>query len=144
MHIAKMYEEKWNFPHCLGSLDGKYIVFKAPANSGSYYFNYKGSNSIVLMIVADPCYKITYMNVGCNGRISDGGVFLQSSLFPALENNSLDLPPYSPLPGRSMPVPYVFVADDAFAIKPYLMKPFPYKNQSAPNRVYNYRLSRSR
>lgn len=143
-HIAEIYNKRWNFPHCIGSLDGKDVVFKAPDNSGSFYFNYKGSHSFVLMIVADPCYKIIYMNVGCNGRVSDGGVFFQSSLFSALENNSINIPRPCPLPGSSISLPFVIVADDAFALKPYLIKPFPFRNQPAPNRVYNYRLSRAR
>lgn len=36
------------------------------------------------------------------------------------------------------------VADDAFALKPYLMKPYAFRNQIMANRVFNYRLSRAR
>lgn len=117
---------------------------QAPNNSGSYYYNYKNTHSIVLMALADASYTFTYIDVGCNGRISDGGVFNNCSLSLALTNNDLNLPDPISLPGRHKPIPYLIVADDAFAMKPYLMKPFPFKDQPAPNRVFNYRLSRAR
>lgn len=142
---AKQFEEKWNFPHCVGALDGNHIVIQAPPESGSQYYNYKETHSIVLMALADANYKITYANIGVNGIVSDGAVFNNNcGLSTALQENTLNLPPSEPLPGRTKAVPYVVVADDAFAVKPFLMKPYPIRNQPGINRIYNYRLSRAR
>ena len=79
-HIADGFFTKWNFPHCIGALDGKHIQIEAPKNSGSVYFNYHGNFSVVLMAIADGDYKITYADVGCQGRISDGGVFKSTTV----------------------------------------------------------------
>ncbi len=47
--IALQFLEKWNFPNCLGAIDGKHITIVSPALSGSLFFNYKRSFSIVLL-----------------------------------------------------------------------------------------------
>lgn len=80
-NIANQYEEKWNFPNCIAAMDGKHIAIKCPIKSGSMYYNYKQFFSIVLFALVDADYRFIYVDVGCNGRISDGGVFANSSIF---------------------------------------------------------------
>lgn len=135
---------KWNFPNCIGALDGKHINMRSPNNSGSLNFNYKHTFSIVLMALADANYKFIFIDVGCKGRISDGGVFNRSSLNHALQNNSLGIPPPRPLPGTNIETPFVILADDAFALKTYIMKPYNFRGQNRDENVFNYRLSRGR
>ncbi|XP_016665006.1 uncharacterized protein LOC107885826 [Acyrthosiphon pisum] len=104
---ADQFALKWQFPHCFGAIDGKHITIVAPQNRGSLYYNYKNTHSIVLIGVADANYKLIYVDVGCNGRISDRGVFNNCSLHDALESKQLTLPEPEALPQRHLPVPYM-------------------------------------
>ena len=72
-NIEKNFKEKWNFPHCIGTVDDKHIEI-IRRGMGSQYYNYKGTNSIVLLVVAGSNYEVTWADVGMNGRISNGGV----------------------------------------------------------------------
>jgi len=113
--------KNWNFP--LGAIDGKCYILQNPINSGSDYYNYKSTFSIVLMGIADADYCFIY--VGCQGRISDGGVFRNTSFYKKLQQNKIEIPVEESLPGRTMKIPYIFVADDAFPLTNNIMKPFP-------------------
>jgi hypothetical protein len=144
MRIAKTFEDRWNFPHCIGALDGKHIAINPPPNSGSLFFNYKQFFSIVLLALVDANYKFIYVDIGQYGRISDGGVFNNSSLSTALADDLLHIPEPSAITGTDYVVPYVIVADDAFALKPNVLKPYAFRKCSQEQRIFNYRLSRAR
>jgi len=110
------------------------------------YFNYKQFFSIVLMALVDAQYKFLFVDVGSCGRFADGGVFNSCSLSAALEavDNPLQVPADCNLPGTDICLPYVMVADDAFAMKRYLVKPYSARNLNLQQRIFNYRLSRAR
>ncbi|XP_073821385.1 uncharacterized protein [Musca autumnalis] len=149
---ALHFGKKWNFFHCLGSIDGKHVAIRKPANSGSMYYNYK-------MAVVNSNYEFIMVDVGSNGRVSDGGVMFYTSFWQRFLNGQLNLPPPQPLPGIQSETPYVFIADDAFPLSTNLVpvhtrvnfikkfheiRPYSSTNLTKEQQIFNYRLSRAR
>ncbi|XP_036436857.1 protein ANTAGONIST OF LIKE HETEROCHROMATIN PROTEIN 1-like [Colossoma macropomum] len=100
--IAKDFYEKWQYPNCLGALDGKHIYIQPPGHSSSTFCNYKGCFSVVLMAVVDANYKFIYVNVGSQGRLSDSGLFAHSDLCTAMHGGLLNVPKPEPLPKATL------------------------------------------
>ncbi|XP_060879688.1 uncharacterized protein LOC132951765 [Metopolophium dirhodum] len=122
------YNKIGNFPQCGGSIDGKHVDIEAPILSGSEFYNYKGTFSIVLFAIVDANYNFIYVNVGCQGRISDGGVFKSTGFQNLMENSTLILPDKRALPGRDKLSLNVSEADDAFPLSPNIIKPYSVAN----------------
>lgn len=142
--VAQKFEMTWNFPHCVGALDGKHVNFRPPRKEGSKFRNYKGTDSIVLLGLADAEYKFLFVDVGRNGRMHDSAVFRTSLLGEKMYNNTLNLPSPRELPRYNYKLPYVIVGDDAFSLKENLLKPYPDRDLTFEKRIFNYRLSRAR
>ena len=141
LSVAREFEEKWQFPNCVGAIDGKHVPLINSFNSGSTYVNYKRFFSIVLLALVGAGQKFLCVSVGCQGRISDGGMFKNSELYHLLNNGEINLPDSRQLPNlsslndsflvesnRESEVPYIVVADDAFPLTTYCMKPFFHRN----------------
>ena len=141
---AKRFAERWNFPNCIGSIDGKHVVIQAPANSGSMFYNYKGSFSVVLLALVDANYAFSMIDIGSYGRNSDGGTLAHSVFGQLLLAGKLDIPNDTALPGTTTPMPCVLVGDEAFPLRRNLMRPYPGQKLTDKQRIFNYRLSRAR
>lgn len=115
-----------------------------PSHSGSDFFNYKKFFSIVLMAIADADYYFTRVDVGAFRKESDSNVLKNTNIGRAIYSDSLDLPEPKPLTNGGQSFPYVFVADEAFALCTNLIRPYPNKNLTIEKRIFNYRLSRAR
>ena len=95
--------------------------------------------------VCDAHYRFLYVDIGASGRRSDGGVFGNSSLCNLLERKLLNIPSPSPIvAGSNVNIPFVFLGDEAFPLKEYLMRPFPKKKLNLQRRIYNFRQARAR
>lgn len=140
-----MFETNWNFPHCLGVIDGKHVDIIPPSGSGSFYYNYKGRNSMVLVAIVDAKYQFIMCDFGTNGRIFDGDVLHNTKFFEKLENKLLNIPSEECITSSTTTLPYVFVCDDAFSLRTDLMKSYQQASlDSTDKKIYNYRLSRVR
>lgn len=143
--IAEVFQNRTQFPNCLGAIDGKHVRIRKPVMSGSLFYNYKNYYSIVLLAIADANYKFIYIDVGAFGKDSDSTVFEGSDFYRRLYNNELNLPKAQSLPQTAGPnMPYMFVADEAFSLSKHIMRPYTGKVLGDTKRIFNYRLSRAR
>ena len=97
----------------------------------------------MLLAIVDSNSIFMFVDIGCNRRVSDGGVFYDTTVVKSLRKKSLSLLESSPLPGREKPVPYVILAGDAFPLQENLLKLYPFRNDDKFSRIYNYCLSRA-
>ena len=117
---------------------------QAPDRAGSSFFNYKKSHSIVLPAVCNATYEFILVDIGESGTNSDGSVLANSNLGLAMNDGLLKLPEPKTLPGTSKKFPYVFVADEAFPLKPFMVKPSAKNILDEQKGIYNYMISRAR
>lgn len=93
----------------------------------------------------DSQYKFIFADIWSQGRISDGRVFNNSLLWQKICKNEVDFPSPCPLPGSNANLPYIFLADGAFALSKHVMKPYPGNHDAgSPKRLFNQNLSRYR
>lgn len=143
-NISKHFYDTWNFPNCLGAIDGKHIRILCPNKSGSMFYNYKHFFSVVLQGVVDANYKFIAIDIGGYGKQSDGGTFQASMLYQQLQSKQLEIPEPTYLPETTTKAPFVLIGDEAYPLLPFLLKPFGGKNLSLEQDCFNKRLSRAR
>ena len=145
LNIAEGFKKNANFPHCIGAIDGKHIRLIRPNETGTMHFNYKKFFSIVLLAAVDANYRFIFVNIGSYGKCSDSNIFQECNLWQKVQDKSIDLPAPELLEGEtSNKLPYVFVADEAFALSPNLLRPYGGDDLSSEKRIFNYRLTRAR
>ncbi|KAI8498206.1 hypothetical protein Bbelb_241500 [Branchiostoma belcheri] len=100
--VAHEFGQRWNFHHCCGAIDGKKSIKKPKKNAN---------------------YSFLWCKMGANSSCSDAGVFNESSLRGALEDNT-DLLHQIHFQSKTGPFPYFLVGDDAFPLRNGLIKPY--------------------
>ena len=95
-----------------------------------------------MLAVMDADYKFLWPDVGSNGSCSDAQIFNKYHLMQSIDEN-IGLPDADPS-GNDRDTKKFTVADDACALRIWLMKPFPGRNLNNKEHMFIYRLSRAR
>ena len=120
------------------------MALKKPKNTGALYHNYKGFFSIVMLTLVDGQYNFRFVDNGTVGSCSDAQIFNAFQLKRRIEDGRIHFPDPAPITQGGPDVPYFILADDAFALKTWLMKPYGRRMLTREERIANYRISRGR
>ena len=142
--ISEM-EQLWQFPCCWGAIDGCHIPIKCPPGglqSCKEYHNFKNFYSIVLMAMVYAKYRFTWGSCGFPGNSHDSVILQSTDLWEQLQEKE-----YLPNIAKQIngiEVPPLILADSAFQLKSWLMKPYTNSKLTEKERYFNYQLSRAR
>ncbi|XP_069683589.1 uncharacterized protein [Periplaneta americana] len=142
--IAADFWRLWNFPNCLGALQGKQVEIEVHASRGAPSNSYTRKFSVVLLALVDAHYRFVSVDIGAYGKTS--GILSSSNMGKALESGSLNIPTKNELPGSNLRAPYVILGDESFPMKTYLMRPYPAPQAAddIPKKTFNNKLSHAR
>ena len=113
--IAQKLENKCQFPICIGDIYGKHIIMHPPASSSSYYFKYKHTYSVALLVVVGPDYECIYAGIGTTGRVSEGGIWDKCTQSQKIESGETCFPAARCISeGAIEKFPHFSVSDEAF------------------------------
>ncbi|XP_018378047.1 PREDICTED: uncharacterized protein LOC108770818 [Trachymyrmex cornetzi] len=124
--INEDFDKHWNFPHCIGAINGKHIVGGTQRQLIVARASIITKGTIASMpAVSDAKYRFIIVDIGALGRQDDSGVLTNSGLINLLEDNKLKIPQAALLNNSSKEFSFVFVADEAFPLTTYMMRPYP-------------------
>jgi hypothetical protein len=145
VRIAHDFRNKWNFPNCVGAIDGKHIRIFSPKKSGSLFFNYKDFFSIVLLAIVDANCKFIFVDIRSYGKEGDSGIFNKFSISQMISTGEYFSSPKK-LSDSNVSLLLVHIGDEAFRLNRHMMRPYSRieTKKDYQKIIFNYRLSRAR
>ena len=142
--LEREFRIRWNVPRALGALDGKHVALKKPKNTRTVYHNYKGFFSIVMLALVDGQYKFRWVDASTAVSCTDAQIFNAYQLKRKTDDGNIGFSDPALITQGGLDVPYFILADNAFAMKTWLMKPYGRRMLTREERIANYRTSRGR
>ena len=100
--------------------------------------------SIVLLALVDAEYMFLWIDCGSSGSCSNAQIFNRNNSRAKIKNGSLELLAPEPLEQGGPDLHYFLLGDDAFALMPWIVKPYSRRQLTREERIANYRISRGR
>ena len=98
---------------------------------------------MVLLALVDDDYIFVWADVGNNGCCSHAQIFIDCQLRQSIMDRTIGFSDAELLPDFYKDMPYFKVADDAFVLRTWLMKPVSGRNLTDQQCIFNHRLSRA-
>ena len=139
------FEELWQFPCCIGAVDGCNLSIKCPAGgqeSAKEYHNFKNFYSIVLMAVVDAKQRFTWAASDFPGNSHDSIIFQATKLYDKIVNGEL-IPKVGEIQSKASIYP-MLIGESAFPFNTWLMKPHGNAILTPEQSYFNYHLSHAR
>ena len=84
------------------------------------------------------------IDCGSSGSCSDTQIFNRRLFREKIEDGTLDLPAPKPLGEGGPDLHYFLLDDDAFALMPWMVKPYSRRQLTREERIANYSISKGR
>ena len=143
--VMAAFEEKWQYPSCIGAVDGCHLPIKCPRGgqeSAKEYHNFKNFFSIVLMALVDSKQRFMWASSGFPGNSHDAIILQSTKLYSRIKEGNI-IPQLVGKHGNVDMYPMI-IGDSAFPFHTWLMKPYTNAVLTPQQRYFNYRLSRAR
>lgn len=143
--IMALFEENWQYPCCIGAVDGCHLPMKCPKGgqeSAKEYHNFKNFYSIVLMAMVDARQRFMWASSGFPGNSHDAIIFQSTKLYAEITEHNLI--PQVAKKQDGVDVYPMIIGDSAFPFQTWLLKPYTSAVLTQQQRYFNYRLSRAR
>ncbi|XP_054849635.1 uncharacterized protein LOC129339053 [Eublepharis macularius] len=144
-HVGRIMDGflKLGMPHCIGAIDGTHIPICSPGGKADQYGNRKSFSSILLQGTVDHRGRFIDAEIGWSGRNHDAFVFSHSAICVAMDSGSF-VPGNPTICVDGVHVPPLVLADGAYPMRRWLLKPFGRYAESEAHRNFDRCLSRAR